>query len=106
MQRKPFFTFLVILLLLTLAGLGYAGWQAGRQPDLKSRRPSTLPATRAATVTPTPGWWSNLPPQPIIPTRPGRLMLTSPLTVTFPSETSTSDKHISATPTQIGTATP
>jgi hypothetical protein len=79
MTNKPFSLFLIILILLAVAGLGYAGWQDSRDTGNPGWTPPALPASLEATQTATPGWWGNLP------TRPSRYQVT---------------------PTQTGTPTP
>lgn len=105
MQRKPFIPFVTILLLFTLAGLGYAGWKDGRQTGDKSWTPPALPATTVITETPTPDWWGDLPVRPVIPTMPGRIVATVPVTGTasmktfMPAPTFTPVKTMTDTPT-------
>ena len=99
MQRKPFIPFVIILLLLSMAGLGYAGWKAGRQIGNISWTPPALSTIIAITETPTPGWWSNLPSKPVIPTMPGRIVVTVSVTEPFSIPTLTPEKIVTDTPT-------
>jgi hypothetical protein len=105
MQRKSFVPFIAILLILILAGLGYAGWKAGRQTGDKSWTPPALPAIIAITETPTQGWWGNLPSRPVIPTMPGRIVTTVSITGTSPIETLTPIMTLTITPTRTPLAT-
>jgi hypothetical protein len=103
MQRKPFRPFVIALLLITLAGLGYMGWKDGRNNETKSWTSPALPSTAAVPETPTPGWWDDLPSQPVIPTIPGRIVITASVTGTSsmktfrPAKTMT-DTHLADTP--------
>jgi hypothetical protein len=75
MIRKPARTipYLYLLLALAVIGLVFAAWQAGKppvEPDWQS--PMIAVETTEPTTTPTPGWWEQTSPRPIVPTMPGR----------------------------------
>jgi hypothetical protein len=64
MKQKPFSLFLAILILLAIAGLGYAGWQDVRDTVNPGWTPPALPSSLDTMQTATPGWWGNLPTKP------------------------------------------
>jgi hypothetical protein len=79
--------YIVLLVIFALAGLAVLGWQAAKEPlEPAWEMPTLAENIQTATPTPTPGWWDELAPRPVVPTMPGKLLQATPTPAISPTE--------------------